>query len=57
MRNLKNINNHDFNPFILLSAGDFNSGKEKPNLCSCHGVDGISQIKTYPILAGQIKTI
>ena len=43
-------------PSTLLSAGDFNSGKEKSQICAaCHGVDGISQIKTYPILAGQHK--
>ena len=43
-------------PSSLLSAGDYNSGKEKSQICAdFHGVDGISQIKTYPILAGQHK--
>ena len=43
-------------PSSLLSAGDYNSGKEKSQICAaCHGIDGISQIKTYPILAGQHK--
>ena len=43
-------------PSSLLYAGDYNSGKEKSQICAaCHGADGISQIKTYPILAGQHK--
>tara|TARA_Y100000817_G_C16732114_1_gene488472 strand:+ start:257 stop:583 length:327 start_codon:yes stop_codon:yes gene_type:complete len=38
----------------ITIGGDYNSGKEKSEICAaCHGIDGISQIKTYPILAGQ----
>ena len=30
-------------PSSLLSACDFNSGKEKSQICAaCHGIDGIS---------------
>ncbi len=37
-------------------AGSYQAGKEKSQVCAaCHGVDGISQIKIYPILAGQHK--
>lgn len=36
------------------AAGDVGAGAEKSATCAaCHGVDGISQIITYPILAGQ----
>ncbi len=36
------------------AAGDVDAGAEKSATCAaCHGVDGISQIITYPILAGQ----
>ena len=45
-----------FNLNNILLAGDYNAGKEKSQVCSaCHGVEGISQIKMYPILAGQHK--
>jgi|TARA_B100000959_G_C14379363_1_gene377477 cytochrome c553 len=34
----------------------YNSGKSKAEACAaCHGIDGNSQIKMYPILAGQHK--
>ena len=37
-------------------AGNYQAGKEKSQVCAaCHGIDGISQIKMYPILAGQHK--
>ena len=40
----------------LSFSGDYNQGKDKSQVCAaCHGSDGISQIKTYPILAGQHK--
>ncbi len=40
----------------IINAGDYKNGQEKSQICAaCHGVDGISQIKTYPILAGQHK--
>ena len=36
------------------AAGDVEAGAEKAATCAaCHGADGISQILTYPILAGQ----
>lgn len=36
------------------AAGDVDAGAEKAATCvACHGADGISQIATYPILAGQ----
>ena len=36
------------------NAGSYQAGKEKSQVCAaCHGIDGISQIKMYPILAGQ----
>lgn len=48
--------------FLLISvsefavSGNYNAGKEKSQICAaCHGVDGNSQIKMYPILAGQHK--
>ena len=48
--------------FLLISvsefaiSGNYNAGKEKSQICAaCHGVDGNSQIKVYPILAGQHK--
>ena len=38
------------------NAGSYQAGKEKSQVCAaCHGIDGISQIKMYPILAGQHK--
>ncbi len=37
-------------------SGNYNAGREKSQICAaCHGVDGNSQIKMYPILAGQHK--
>ena len=40
----------------VAHAGSYQAGKEKSQVCAaCHGVDGISQIKMYPILAGQHK--
>ena len=36
------------------AAGDVEAGAEKAATCAaCHGADGISEILTYPILAGQ----
>jgi len=36
------------------AAGDAAAGKEKAGTCAaCHGADGVSQIPTNPILAGQ----
>lgn len=38
----------------VQAAGDVEAGAEKAATCAaCHGADGISQIVTYPILAGQ----
>lgn len=37
-----------------VSAGDIEAGKAKSMVCgSCHGMNGISLIPTYPNLAGQ----
>ena len=37
-----------------VAGGDAAAGKEKSATCAaCHGADGISQIPTNPILAGQ----
>lgn len=39
------------------AAGNASAGEEKAAVCSaCHGAEGVSQIKTYPILAGQHVT-
>jgi len=36
------------------AAGDAAAGEEKAGTCAaCHGADGVSQIPTNPILAGQ----
>jgi len=36
------------------AGGDAEAGKEKAATCAaCHGADGVSQIPTNPILAGQ----
>jgi cytochrome c553 len=36
------------------ASGDAAAGAEKAATCAaCHGAEGISQINTYPILAGQ----
>ena len=36
------------------AAGDTAAGAEKAATCAaCHGAEGISEINTYPILAGQ----
>lgn len=36
------------------AAGDSTAGAEKAATCAaCHGAEGIPQINTYPILAGQ----
>lgn len=38
----------------VLAAGDAAAGEEKAATCAaCHGADGVSQIATNPILAGQ----
>ncbi|NVK29755.1 MAG: cytochrome c [Gammaproteobacteria bacterium] len=38
----------------VSAAGDANRGKALSATCAgCHGENGVSQIKTYPILAGQ----
>ncbi|MEP0355450.1 MAG: cytochrome c [Paraglaciecola sp.] len=35
-------------------AADITAGRSKATVCSaCHGINGISQIPTYPNLAGQ----
>lgn len=39
---------------VSVAAGDVAAGAEKATTCvACHGANGISQITTYPILAGQ----
>ncbi|WP_404365441.1 c-type cytochrome [Marinobacter sp.] len=41
-------------PMAAMAAGDPAAGKSKSAVCAaCHGADGISQIPTYPNLAGQ----
>jgi len=38
----------------LVHAGDIPAGKKKAALCaSCHGVNGMATLPTYPNLAGQ----
>lgn len=42
------------NSIQLVHAGDIEAGKKKTALCaSCHGVNGIATLPTYPNLAGQ----
>jgi len=42
--------------FAIAADESFNRGKEKSVTCSaCHGVDGNSNNKMYPRLAGQYK--
>ncbi|OUR65760.1 hypothetical protein A9Q79_01860 [Methylophaga sp. 42_25_T18] len=42
------------NSFHLAQAGDIAAGKKKTSLCaSCHGVNGIATLPSYPNLAGQ----
>ncbi|MFK7855602.1 MAG: cytochrome c [Granulosicoccus sp.] len=37
-----------------IAAGDAAAGEEKAATCAaCHGADGVSQVATNPILAGQ----
>lgn len=39
---------------VSMAAGDAEAGKSKTAVCaSCHGVDGISIVPSYPNLAGQ----
>nr|WP_088922152.1 cytochrome c [Granulosicoccus antarcticus] len=39
------------------AAGDAAAGAEKATTCAaCHGANGISEIVTYPILAGQYSS-
>lgn len=41
-------------PVVASAAGDVDAGKAKSAVCAaCHGANGISQIPTYPNLAGQ----
>ena len=41
-------------PMATMAAGDPAAGKAKSAVCAaCHGANGISQIPTYPNLAGQ----
>tara|TARA_B100000902_G_C27256651_1_gene888244 strand:- start:55 stop:390 length:336 start_codon:yes stop_codon:yes gene_type:complete len=41
---------------IYANDKSYNSGKAKAEVCAaCHGLNGNSQIKMYPILAGQHK--
>ena len=45
-----------FSTQVIYAAGDYSRGKEKSQTCSaCHGVDGNSDNKMYPKLAGQYK--
>jgi len=38
----------------VIAAGDAAAGEEKAATCAaCHGADGVSQVATNPILAGQ----
>jgi cytochrome c553 len=40
-----------------FAGGDAAAGKEKSATCAaCHGADGVSQIPTNPILAGQYSS-
>lgn len=41
----------------LAQAGDIEAGREKSATCAaCHGAEGIGEITSYPILAGQYES-